>query len=258
MKSRTHLRLSGILTLSIIALVYIFWQNFANAADSQLQQYYNKVQQDTTIADDVKQKFLAALDKKILQEKRIYESSFDIATDSSFQKYVSDKDKLDDVTYEPVDLQKLGTDYIINKAYRPYLRAAAATAFDTMAKAFYEKFNRKLYVLSAYRSYSDQKNLITNGCEFERCAKAGGSEHQLWLAIDIHIATEKWGYQAMGGEYFNRLKDNAHLYGFHNTYSKGYDIDGKRAENRHRRYMGTPFATILHEKNITIWEYTKM
>jgi D-alanyl-D-alanine carboxypeptidase len=51
------------------------------------------------------------------------------------------------------------------------------------------------------------------------------------------------------------MQENAHLYGFHNTYQKGMEVDGKMVEPRHRRYVGVELATHLHESGQTIAEY---
>jgi D-alanyl-D-alanine carboxypeptidase len=58
-----------------------------------------------------------------------------------------------------------------------------------------------------------------------------------------------------GGTYYQRMRDNAYLYGFHNTYQKGVEIDGKMVEPRHWRYVGVPLATHLHNSSQTLAEY---
>ncbi|MBP7842264.1 D-alanyl-D-alanine carboxypeptidase family protein [Patescibacteria group bacterium] len=39
-------------------------------------------------------------------------------------------------------------------------------------------------------------------------------------------------------KYYKWLENNAHKYGFHNTFQKGMDIDGQMEEGWHRRYVG--------------------
>jgi D-alanyl-D-alanine carboxypeptidase len=51
------------------------------------------------------------------------------------------------------------------------------------------------------------------------------------------------------------LDDNAHLYGFHNTYQKGRDIDGYEIEPWHWRYLGAALATHLRENDMTFAQF---
>jgi LAS superfamily LD-carboxypeptidase LdcB len=109
-------------------------------------------------------------------------------------------------------------------------------------------------LMSAYRSYNDQATLFEWGCSLNRCARLWASEHQLWLAVDIHLATKNW-YNILWGEYLERLNQNAHKYWFINTYRKWAKIDGKMAEVWHRRYVWKYLATELFEKDLSFAEY---
>lgn len=260
---KNHIWYSISLTASVLAFSYIFWQNYASADNQEIEKqeqikiYCDQIQNDSTINPVIKERVLKSLSRKIEIIEAAKEKKIDLSSDDSYQRYLSDNRLLKDAKYEPTDLEKISDEYTVIKAYRPYLRKEAAQSFAELSKAFYEKFNKKLYVISAYRSYNDQLHLINDWCEFERCAKVGWSEHQLWLAVDIHIANAKWWYRAMWWESFDWLKENAYLYGFHNTYSKWYNVDGKMVESRHWRYLGTDFAKVLYDREITISEYTK-
>lgn len=59
----------------------------------------------------------------------------------------------------------------------------------------------------------------------------------------------------MGGEGLFWLQENAHKWGFHQTYQKGIQIDGKAIEPWHWRYLGTGLATELWEKNMSFAEW---
>lgn len=260
---KNHIWYSLSLTVSVLVFSYVFRQNYASANDQQIETheklnaYCNQVENNPSIAPEIKERVLKSLSWKIQVIEEAKERKIDLSSDDSYERYLSDSRLLKDTKYEPTDLEKIADEYAVVKAYRPYLRKEAAQSFALLSKAFYEKFNKKLYIVSAYRSYNDQLHLINDWCEFERCAKVGWSEHQLWLAVDIHIANAKWWYRAMWWEFFDRLKENAYLYGFHNTYSKGYNVDGKMVESRHWRYLGKDFAKILYDRWITISEYTK-
>ncbi len=56
-------------------------------------------------------------------------------------------------------------------------------------------------------------------------------------------------------KFFNWLNENAHTYGFHNTYQKGREIDGYEIEPWHWRYLGVPLATYLKDQDITFGEF---
>jgi D-alanyl-D-alanine carboxypeptidase len=58
-----------------------------------------------------------------------------------------------------------------------------------------------------------------------------------------------------GGKYYQWMAQNAHLYGFHNTYQKGIAIDGKMVEPWHWRYVGIALATHLYDSKQTLAEY---
>ena len=91
-----------------------------------------------------------------------------------------------------------------------------------MAKDFYNVLNTKLVVASAYRSYKYQVSIKKGGCPDNLCAKAGFSEHQSGLAVDLwEASTEyRWKTDLELKKYYKWLKNNAYKYGFHNTYQK--------------------------------------
>ncbi|MDR0772330.1 MAG: D-alanyl-D-alanine carboxypeptidase family protein [Candidatus Peribacteria bacterium] len=76
-------------------------------------------------------------------------------------------------------------------------------------------------MVSAYRSYSYQAQ-IKQGCGDTWCAKPGYSEHQSGLAVDVFEASNEgnWRNTPSLHKYFDWLVENAHKYGFHNTYQK--------------------------------------
>ena len=227
----------------VFAFVFIVMQNIASAdvvRDAAIP--------NNSLSDFIIQKADEILSENIQDAINQYSQNFDTESDYSFQKYVSDKNILQNKQYEPSDLVSFNTENVINKAARPYLRQAAATAFDEMTKAFYSEFWEKIYVASAYRTYEDQVRLFNGWCSSIRCARIWASEHQLGLAVDIHVATKYW-YMHFSSGYLDWMNENAYKYGFINTYSKWPQVDWKMKEIRHRRYVWVPFATELHEKD---------
>ena len=232
----------------LVAFVFIIFQNVASADTPKTIKYTND-----SVSDFVLEKATNLLTTNLQDAKEKYENTFDIESDYSFQKYVSDKNVLQNKQYEPADLIELNIENIVNKAARPYLRQAAATAFDEMTENFYKEFWEKIYVTSAYRTYQDQVRLFDGWCSTIRCAKIWASEHQLGLAVDIHVATKYW-YTHFSAWYLDWMNENAYKYGFINTYSKWPKVDWKMKEIRHRRYVWVPFATELHEKDMSFAE----
>ncbi len=185
-------------------------------------------------------------------------ADYDLENDASIQKYVSVRKPYDDLNYIPADLVEVDTSYIITKTAKPLLRPEASRAFTEMAQDFYIEYAKKFVLVSAYRSYQDQKRLLGAWCSRARCAQAGTSEHQAWLAVDLAVWTDRGGLYSISdknNKYYKWLENNAHKYGFHNTFQKGMDIDGQMEEGWHRRYVGKWLATFLYENGWTLGEY---
>lgn len=87
-------------------------------------------------------------------------ASYDLDEDASLQKYVSVRKPYTDPNYIPADLIEMDTSYVIAKTAKPLLRPEAGRALTTMAQDFYTEFGKKFVLVSAYRSYQDQKRLV--------------------------------------------------------------------------------------------------
>ncbi len=180
-------------------------------------------------------------------------AEIDHFSDISLQKFL-DSDHLLAPEYRAPDLQSIDSVFTSNDAAHFKLRIPAATQFADMARAFSNTFDFKvkLSIMSARRSAKYQKELADN-CSSTRCADAGASEHEAGLALDLGV--NGGNIMRNNGKYYNRLKENAHKRGFHNTYQKGIAIDGKIPEPRHRRYVGVEFATQLYQSGLSFAEY---
>jgi len=162
--------------------------------------------------------------------------------------------------YEP-ELVKISSKYAIND--RQLLTTDAKEAFEKMCEDA-RKDNIYLYSGSAYRSYSYQNTLYNNrvrtdGLEYANrtAAKAGYSEHQTGLAIDV--LNGKFNYLDSDDKEYEWLVENGYKYGFILRYPKGKEkITGYSYEPWHFRYLTVEVATILKEKNITYEEYIGM
>jgi len=192
------------------------------------------------------------------QKKMTMRASIDMDNDSSLYKYINTDRPLHDTRYAPAMLVAIDSPYVIQRSQWMVLRPEANAAMHDLAKAFYETFDKKLYLVSAYRSHRLQQQLINDWCPPSRCARPGTSEHQLGLAIDIHVGQNGRQTSSMSDKnsiYYRWLEQNAHWYGRHNTFQKWMHIDGQMEEWWHRRYVGKYFATKLWENDLTIGEY---
>jgi len=180
-------------------------------------------------------------------------NKFDFYSDSSFQKFLDDNHSIS-TDYSINDTVKINSDFTFNRSSDFMLREKAAEMFEWMARAFSNAFNfkAKLSINSARRSSQYQRQLANN-CSIGRCAKPWTSEHEAGLAVDLWV--NGWNIKALSGIYYQWLIDNAHKYGFHNSYQKWMEIDGKIAEPWHWRYVWKELATILHDNNQTFSEY---
>ena len=118
-----------------------------------------------------------------------------------------------------------------------------------------------IYASSGYRSYSDQNYIYNNYVSWDGqenadtySARAGHSEHQTGLAIDVNTVDSSFDNTSES----NWLKDNCYKYGFIIRYPKNKsNVTGYGYEPWHIRYVGKEFATTLYNDGdwITLEEY---
>ena len=170
---------------------------------------------------------------------------------------VNKNNKLDK-NYIPTDLELID----INYAYEnKYLRKEAKEMFEKLSKDA-KKEGYRIVATSTYRDYDYQNNLYNyyikeKGKKYaDMCsARAGHSEHQTGLAVDVAGSNDSYDDFEASIE-FNWMKKNAHKYGFILRYPKGKEkITGFKYEPWHYRYIGIDIATEIYEKDITLEEY---
>ena len=160
--------------------------------------------------------------------------------------------------YEPNDLTKINSKFASGSNQR--LRKEAAIKFEEMA-AEALKNGYKIYAGSTYRSYDYQLGLYNRYVAkdgFDEAetysARAGYSEHQLGLAVDI--INGKWEYLSENDEEYEWLIDNSYKYGFILRYPRGKEyITGYVFEDWHFRYLGIDLATKVYNSKLTYDEY---
>ena len=144
-----------------------------------------------------------------------------------------------------------------------YVRYDAAIALEELFNAA-ESQGINLIAISGYRSYSYQDRVYRNEVnmvgkiEAEKyVAKAGESEHQTGLSMDI-LSDE---YLSLDDGFentiaFNWLEDNMSKFGFILRFPKGKeDITGYSYEPWHIRYVGISAATEIMQEGLTLEEY---
>lgn len=164
--------------------------------------------------------------------------------------------KLND-EYVPNNLVKIDKKY----GRERQIEKTVYSAFIEMYNAI-EKEGMSIYITSPYRSYNYQKNLYNNYVKVNGkekadtfSARAGYSEHQTALAIDIAAKNSMYTKFATTEEYQWMLK-NCYKYGFILRYPKDKERQtGYMFESWHYRYVGKKIAKYIYENEITYDEY---
>ncbi len=194
-----------------------------------------------------------------LEKDRLLErvKQLDLKTDTSITKFVNNKIAFESLDYIPNNLEYIKSDYVFDTKWYWQLKKEANIALQKLARDFYLEFDKKLKIVSSYRSYYYQKGIKDNWCPDNLCAKAWYSEHQTWLVIDIFSAStlKEWQTNKDYIMYFDWFKNNAYKYWFHNTYQKWLKIDWYEIEPWHWRYLWLDLSIYLYENNITFAEY---
>ncbi len=136
-----------------------------------------------------------------------------------------------------------------NDAYVKMASAAKKDGIQLLANSSYRDYEKQEAV---YKDYYYSKG-ITYADKY--AARAGYSEHQTGLAIDIFTtgATTKTFETT---EAFDWLSKNAYKYGFILRYPKGKEyLTGYEYESWHYRYLGESEATKVFNSGLTYDEY---
>lgn len=162
-------------------------------------------------------------------------------------------------TYSPSDL--VNVQQLIPHNPYVYLRWEALQAWRDLANTIYDHLQLRILVRSGYRSFATQQSLFARyvrNVGYQHAvtfsAKAGQSEHQSGLALDL----EEAGYSML---VFHRsaayafMRNYAHLYGFTLSYPEQRSIiTSYMYEPWHWRYVGVELATYLFNHQVTLNE----
>ena len=163
-----------------------------------------------------------------------------------------------DKDYIPSDLVLISNKF--NKGANNKLRKVAKENFEEMCESAL-KDDIKIYNGSAFRSFNYQLNLYNRYVSADGiatadtyAARAGHSEHQTGLALDI--LNHNFQFLSSGDKEHKWLINNSYKYGFILRYPKDKeDITGYMFEEWHFRYVGRDTAKVIHNEGITFDEY---
>lgn len=161
--------------------------------------------------------------------------------------------------YEPSDITSLDLSYSYDNNR---VSKETSDAYLEMAKAA-KKDNISLMANSSFRTYDRQEAVYkefyySKGVSYadQYAARAGYSEHQTGLAIDIFTSGRSTTSDFDTSDAFKWLQTNAHKYGFILRYPKDKEyLTGYNYESWHYRYLGVETATKVYESGLTYDEY---
>ena len=160
--------------------------------------------------------------------------------------------------YVPENLEEISLSYARSGMQ---LVHEAKEAFETLSEEA-KKEGMNIIAMSSYRSYEYQVDLYNRYVETDGkeaadtySARAGYSEHQTGLAVDVY--NKELPYTSFEQtEEFTWMQENAYKYGFILRFPKDkVNITGYQYESWHYRYVGEEVAEYIHKKNLTLEEY---
>ncbi|MCL2512978.1 MAG: M15 family metallopeptidase [Oscillospiraceae bacterium] len=128
---------------------------------------------------------------------------------------------------------------------------AVKRLFDGAKTAGFSDF----FVNSGYRTYKQQDELYNSADDKNFVQKAGHSEHQTGLAVDIAYKNiDGRNFSGTGEELW--LRENAWKYGFVLRYPENKTkTTGISYEPWHYRYVGLPHSYFCHKNSLCLEEY---
>lgn len=185
----------------------------------------------------------------------------DYANNISGKLLVHVVESADDVDFIPMvnNIPVVNKTYPLPSDYNPQgLTAETNAAFNRLVKgAAADGIN--IYMISGFRSYKKQQSTYLGWCnkygteQADRIsARAGHSEHQLGMAIDVNSLYEEFENTPEG----KWLAAHCWEYGFIIRYPKGKEsVTGYSYEPWHIRYLGKDLAKSVTESGLSLEEY---
>jgi len=258
-----------ILTAGLAAGGYAYYQ--LNGEYSRLKTELTKVKRDLAATEHN----LSSTTASLAQEQLVNEQF--AGQIGQIQGAVSTLDKLSKT--DPELLRKYSEVYFLSDNYIP----ASLTTVDPIyvnnekrterilsgvwphLKQLFEAASssgNKLEVVSAYRSFDEQKSLkngytLVYGIGANKfSADQGYSEHQLGTTADLTTSALGSSFSSFGKtSAYKWMMDNAHKYGFILSYPQNNVY--YQFEPWHWRFVGVALATRLHEENKYFYSYSQ-
>ena len=166
---------------------------------------------------------------------------------------------LSPLDFEP-QVRKISSSESLDNSRGLELRDVAATTLEAMAKEMLFQGAGRMFVNSAYRSYDYQLELFIDKVEqygeaeaLVRSAKAGHSEHQTGLAVDVSVPAQGCAImQCFGDTAAGKwIAENSWKFGYIVRYERDTtSITGYTYEPWHLRYVGTEIARMYASNGI--------
>ena len=166
---------------------------------------------------------------------------------------------LSPLDFEP-KVRKISSSESLDNSRGLELRDVAATALEAMAKEMLFQGAGQMFVNSAYRSYDYQLELFVDKVEqygeaeaLVRSAKAGHSEHQTGLAVDVSVPAQGCAImQCFGDTDAGKwIAENSWKFGYIVRYERDTtSITGYTYEPWHLRYVGMEIAKMYANNGI--------
>jgi len=171
---------------------------------------------------------------------------------------------LNPIDFAPGDLRVINSSSSLDNPRELRLTATAATALEQLAEQMHADKAGQMFINSAYRTFEYQAGLfsqkVNQSSEAEALltnAKAGYSEHQTGLAVDVSVPAQGCAIMTcfgdtVGGKW---LAENSWRFGFVIRYEQDTsEITGYTYEPWHLRYIGVPLAKLYHESGMKTLE----
>lgn len=263
-------------------------KNYTKEETALLLEKLDKTKIEELLTEEKNEKLIKILNEKYFLIKNLdnYLTYSEKNPETSLSEVVSlvnvhrDRDYYDNI--EETDTSKgnamlvnkynaLSKDYVvedltnISKTYsygdNKKLTKEAYDAFINLAEDA-KKEGYTILIVSSYRTYKDQEDVWKDyKASFGTkkadayAARAGSSEHETGLAIDVADYYDK-NDKFEATESFQWMQANAHKYGYILRYPKGKEnITGYSYEAWHYRYVGIDTATKVYNEGITYDEY---
>ena len=171
---------------------------------------------------------------------------------------------LNPIDFAPESIRAMESSASLDNSRGLRLNVDAASALEEMADVMFAEGPGQMFVNSAYRTYEYQGELFEQKAgqygEAEallRSAKAGYSEHQTGLAVDLSVPAQGSAIMQCFGDTVGGIwiAENSWRFGYIVRYEEGTsEITGFTYEPWHLRYIGKPISKMYHESGMNTLE----